>query len=129
MAKTFEDLDAFNNAIEMMVSLYQATEGFPKREWYGLAAQLRRAAVSVVSNIAEGQGRLTNGEWRQMLSHARGSLFEIEAQLIAATRLGYLDESTAQRLRAGTRSVGKPLSGLISFVRKGERRQPGTGNR
>jgi len=129
MTKTFEDLDAFNIALDMMVVVYEATENFPKREVYGLAAQLRRAAVSVVSNIAEGQGRLTNGEWRQLLSHARGSLFEIEAQVIAASRLGYLDPLTAQRLRTSTKSVGKPLSGLISYVRSRESRQPGTGNR
>ena len=105
-----------------MVDVYSATENFPKREWYGLASQLRRAAVSVVSNIAEGQGRLTDGEWRQLLSHARGSLFEIEAQLIAAAALGYIDETALQRVRATTRSVGKPLAGLIRYVRSRETR-------
>jgi len=122
MTKTFEDLDVFQRALDLMVSIYKATENFPKREFYGLAAQLRRASVSVISNIAEGQGRLTPGEWRQLLSHSRGSLFEIEAQLIAASRLGYLDAETTARLRASARSVGKPLSGLITYVRSRERR-------
>ncbi|HEX9405778.1 MAG TPA: four helix bundle protein, partial [Thermoanaerobaculia bacterium] len=100
MAKTFEDLDVFKRALDLMVDVYEATAGFPQREVYGLAAQLRRASVSVVSNIAEGQGRLTPGEWRQLLSHARGSLFEIEAQLIASAMLGFMDSATAKRVRA-----------------------------
>jgi four helix bundle protein len=129
MPTTFEDLDAFKYAVDLMVHIYGATENFPKREHYGLAAQLRRAAVSVVSNIAEGQGRLTPGEWRQLLSHARGSLYEIEAQLIASTTLGFMDDSTAQIVRFQAKRVGKPLAGLIAYVRNREHRKPGTGNR
>lgn len=129
MSKTFEDLDAFNCALDLMVGVYQATEDFPKREWYGLASQLRRASVSVVSNIAEGQGRLTPGEWRQLLSHARGSLFEIEAQLIASVRLGLLDQAAAKSIRAKSKAVGRPLAGLIRYVQRRENRQPATGNR
>ena len=131
MATTFEDLDAFKYALDLVAAIYRATEHFPKREHYGLAAQLRRASVSVMSNIAEGQGRLTPGEWRQLLSHARGSLFEIEARLIAAERLGHIDSATKDRLRAEAKTVGKPLAGLIRYVRSLEKRyrQPGTGNR
>ena len=123
MAKTFEDLDVFNRALDLMVGVYEATEDFPKRELYGLASRLRRASVSVLSNIAEGQGRLTPGEWRQLLSHARGSLFEIEAQLIAAERLRYINAPTMRRLRAETKFVAKPLAGLIDYVRSRERRR------
>ncbi len=129
MPKTFEDLDAFNYALALMVHIYGLTENFPKREMYGLASQLRRAAVSIVSNIAEGQGRLTDGEWRQHLSHARGSLFEVEAQIIAANRLGYLDDAGAQIARTAVRSVGKPLSGLIRYVKRREGRPPATSHR
>ena len=131
MAKTFEDLDVFKRALDLMVGVYVATENFPKREFYGLASQLRRAAVSVISNFAEGQGRLTPGEWRLMLSHARGSLFEIEAQLIAAERLRFIDAATVKRLRTEATSVGQPLSGLIRYVRSREarNRRPVTGNR
>ena len=131
MPKTFEDLDVFKRALELIVGLYAATEDFPKREWYGLAAQLRRASVSVVSDIAEGEGRLTPGEWRLMLSHARGSLYEIEAQLIVAAQLGYLRANQASDLRAATRRVGRPLAGLIRYVQslEGRRGQPATGNR
>jgi four helix bundle protein len=122
MVKTFEDLDVFKRALDLMVSVYEATEDFPKREFYGLASQLRRASVSVVSNIAEGQGRLTPGEWRQLLSHARGSLFEIEAQVIAAERLRYIEAATMRRLRTETKTVGQPLAGLIDYVRTRESR-------
>jgi len=129
MAKTFEDLDVFKRALDLMVDVYEATAGFPQREVYGLAAQLRRASVSVVSNIAEGQGRLTPGEWRQLLSHARGSLFEIEAQLIASAMLGFMDSATAKRVRAMAKTVGRPLAGLIAYVQSREHRKPATGNR
>jgi four helix bundle protein len=132
MTKTFEGLDAFTYALDLMVQVYEITEPFPKSEWYGLASQLRRASVSVVSNIAEGQGRLTDGEWRQHLSHARGSLFEIEAQLIAAERLGFIDPSIRDAVRQSAKRTAKPLAGLIAFVRKREasratgHRQPST---
>lgn len=129
MGKTFEDLDVFKRALDLMVVVYELTEDFPRREHYGLASQLRRASISVISNIAEGQGRLKPGEWRQLLSQARGSLFEIEAQLIAANRLGYITDLQATSARQISRSVGKPLIGLIAYVRKRENRQPVTGNR
>jgi four helix bundle protein len=111
MTKTFEGLDAFTYALDLMVQVYEVTENFPKREWYGLASQMRRASVSIVSNIAEGQGRLTDGEWRQHLSHARGSLFELEAQLIAAHRLRFVDDKARTIVRESSRRVGKAAGG------------------
>jgi len=126
--KTFENLDAFQAAVEMTVTIYEVTEAFPASERYGLQAQMRRAGVSVISNIAEGQGRLTNGEWRQLLSHARGSLYEIEAQLIIARRLRFIGEKDGAKLRVACRRTGKPLAGLITYVRSLER-QPSTVNR
>jgi len=130
MAKTFEDLDAFQRAVDLSVTIYRVTETFPRTELYGLIAQLRRASVSVVSQIAEGQGRLSLGEWRQFLGQARGSLFEIQAQAIVASRLGYLDTNTYKRVRSSLTRVAKPLAGLIEYVRRREgRRQPTTDNR
>src|SRR4051794_24823534 len=126
--KTFENLDAFQAAVEMTVTIYQVTEAFPVAERYGLQSQMRRAGISVISNIAEGQGRLTAGEWRQSLSHARGSLYEIEAQLIIAKRLRFIDDDNGAKLRAACREAGKSLAGLIKYVRNLER-QPATGNR
>jgi four helix bundle protein len=129
MTRTFEGLDAFTYALDLMVEVYEVTENFPKREWYGLASQMRRASVSVVSNIAEGQGRLTDGEWRQHLSHARGSLFELEAQVIAAHRLRFIDDAMRAVVRENARRTAKPLAGLIAFVKRRESRQKGTGHR
>jgi four helix bundle protein len=115
---TFEDLDVFKRALDLMADVYRVTKMFPGDERFGLTQQLRRASVSVVSNLAEGQGRLTNGEWRQFLSQARGSLFEIQAQLIAARRLEILDQTDHRRLRSAVRRVAEPLKGLIDYVTK-----------
>jgi four helix bundle protein len=81
---------------------------------FGLISQLRRAAVSVPSNIAEGQGRLTEKEFRQFLGNARGSLSEVETQIIIAKNLGYLDESDFKSLSTMIAEVGRVLNGLIS---------------
>lgn len=117
---TFEDLKVFQFGIELMVEVYRVTETYPKRELYGLAAQMQRASVSVVSHIGEGQGRLTFGEWRQMLSQSRGSLFELEAQTIASLKLGYLGDDAYQRLREKIRNTGCLLTGLIRYVQRKE---------
>jgi four helix bundle protein len=117
---TFEDLKVFQFAVELMVEVYRITETYPKRELYGLVSQMQRASVSVVSHIGEGQGRLTFGEWRQMLSHGRGSLFELEAQTIASLKLGYIDEPTHQRMRAKIRDTGCLFTGLIRYVQRKE---------
>ena len=117
---TFEDLRAFQRALDLMVDVYKATEKFPRHELFGLTSQLRRAAGSVVSNIAEGQGRFTFGEWRQALSHARGSLYEVQGQVIASRRLKFLDEASAGHLKKRIRIAGRELAGLIAWVRKRE---------
>jgi four helix bundle protein len=116
----FEDLEVFKSAVNLMVKLYRLTDTFPSSERYGLIAQVRRASVSVVSNLAEGQGRLSYGEWRQMLSHARGSVFEIEAQLIASFHLGFMSAEQYDALRQDTYGVGALLMGLIRYVKKRE---------
>ncbi len=117
---TFEDLRAFQRALDLMVDVYAATETFPRQELYGLTSQMRRASCSVVSNIAEGQGRLTYGEWRQMLSHARGSLYEVQAQVIASQRLNFLAAATAEHLNKRIRAAARELTGLIEWLRKRE---------
>jgi len=129
-SKSFESLEVFELGLNLVVMVYELTRAFPREETYGLVSQMRRASISVISNIAEGQGRLTNGEWRQFLGQARGSLFEIQAQTIVASRLGYLDTSTYKRVRNSLTRVAKPLAGLIDYVRRREtRRQPTTDNR
>jgi len=81
---------------------------------YGLSAQMRRSAVSVPSNIAEGKGRHSQKELVQFLFHARGSLLELETQLTIACRLGYLNETDGLRLSESAAEVGKMLNGLVS---------------
>jgi four helix bundle protein len=121
MTTTFEKLHAFQFAMDLVVDVYTATESFPKHEIYGLTSQLRRAAVSVVSHIAEGEGRLTHGEWRQMLSQARGSLYEVKAQVLVAARLGFLDAASADYMRRRVDRAARPLSGLIAWVARREK--------
>ena len=118
--KNFEELDVFQRAVELSVCVYRETNSFPVEERYGLTAQVRRASVSVVSHVAEGQGRLTLGEWRQFLSQARGSLYEVQAQLIVARALELLDDAAHRRLRSALIRVAKPLAGLINYVRRRE---------
>jgi len=113
-----------------MVDVYTATADFPKSELYGLTSQLRRSSGSVVANIAEGQGRLTYGEWRQRLSDARGSLYELQAHVIAANRLGFLSIAETAHLKKRSRITGVELQGLIRWVQRREtetRRKSGGG--
>jgi four helix bundle protein len=121
MPKSIHDLVAFQRAVDLCVEVYDVTTSFPRQELYGLTAQIRRAAISIPSNIAEGQGRLSYGEWRQFLSQARGSLFEVEAQLTVSLRLGFATEADAIRIRKVARATAKALGGLISWVRNAER--------
>jgi four helix bundle protein len=117
---TFDDLRAFQRALDLMVDVYQATETFPRQELYGLISQMRRASCSVVSHIAEAQGRLTFGERRQLLSQGRGSLFEVEAQVIASVRLGFIAEEAASHLRSRARIAAQELDGLLEWVKRRE---------
>ena len=89
MAQDYRDLVVWQKAIELTVCVYQVTRSFPKDEINGLIPQLRRAAVSVASNIAEGRGRLNVGEFRQFLGVAQGSIYELQTQLLVARKLGW----------------------------------------
>jgi four helix bundle protein len=96
--------------------VYLITAGFPRDERFGLISQLRRAAVSVASNIAEGQGRGNDGHFIQFMGIARGSLHEVETQLILATRLGYLSAGSESELLVETRTVGRLTNALINSL-------------
>jgi four helix bundle protein len=89
MAESFKELVVWQRAIQMTVAVYACTAEFPDSEKFGLINQLRRAAVSVASNIAEGYGRRTRGEYLQFLGHARGSICEVETQLYIARSLQF----------------------------------------
>jgi len=122
MPKSLHDLVAFQRALETVVAVYDVTSRFPGDERFGLTSQLRRASVSVCSQIAEGQGRLSYGEWRQFFSQARGSLFEIDAQCIVANRLGFLSDSDRGDVVRNLRLTASALSGLIRWVKEEERK-------
>lgn len=107
----------WQRAIDLTVSIYHATESFPKCESYGLSQQMRRAAVSVASNIAEGKGRNSNAEFRQFLFHARGSLLELETQILIGSKLQYLSIEKFNDLRTQTKQVGSALAGLLNSLR------------
>lgn len=125
MSRSYKGLAAFQRALDLLVCVYQVTATFPKDERYGLVSQLRRAAAGVPSQIAEGSGRLTYGEWRQFLSQARGSLFEVEAECIAAGRLGFLNAAAHDDVQRHITKTASALAGLIRWVRARERtRQP-----
>jgi four helix bundle protein len=91
----YQDLVAWQKAIEFVKRIYVITSDFPQEEMFGLKSQMRRSAVSIPSNIAEGQGRATAGEFHQFLGHARGSLYELETQIVIAGELRYFSGSNA----------------------------------
>ena len=117
MSCKYEDLITWQKAKSFATEIYRATDPFPKSEVYGLTSQLRRAAVSVASNIAEGQGRLTKGEFCQFLGHARGSLLELETQLSIAVDLHFISDTQFTELRTRSSEVRKLINGLIESMR------------
>jgi four helix bundle protein len=117
MGESYRDLIAWRKAMDLVTDVYQVTQSFPRDELYGLTNQLRRAAVSVPSNIAEGQARLSRKEFHHFLSHARGSLVEIETQLTIAENLGYLGPNHARPLLEKASELGKVLNGLIASIK------------
>jgi four helix bundle protein len=114
---SYQDLVAWQRGIDLCELIYRASSAFPQHEAYGLTSQICRAAVSVPSNIAEGAGRITKGEFIQSIGHARGSLLEIETQLIVAQRLGYLDAKETDALLVATNEVGRLCNGLIRSLK------------
>ena len=110
----YRDLLVWQKAVGWVEAIYSATHGWPQDERFGLISQVRRAAVSVPSNIAEGCARRSTGDFVRFLSISRGSLAEVETQLIIATRLGYLDEPTQASLLEAADELSRMLAGLIA---------------
>lgn len=117
MSGTYSDLEVWQAAMELAVDLYRVTAVFPKTETDGLVVQMRRAAVSKASNIAEGKGRSSDKELVQFLCHSRGSLFEIQMQMAIAERLGYLRQKESDAIRRQTARIGQLLNGVIRSMR------------
>ena len=114
--KSYRELVVWKKAIQLVTEIYRSTQTFPKYEIYGLTGQLRRAAVSIPSNIAEGQGRLSRGEFRQFLGHARGSVFELDSKILIARNLGYLNDDGANLPLERIHEVGGILNGLLASL-------------
>ena len=112
----YRDLRVWQSAMQLAVAAYKATENFPKHETYALASQIRRAAISVPSNIAEGKGRRTRADFSTFLYHARGSLLELETQFLLAKELQYVPEAQAAVLLRDSAAVGSALTGLINSL-------------
>jgi len=117
MAQSYQQLVAWQKAMEFVTEIYRATRALPREEMYGLATQMRRAAISVPSNIAEGQARYSRREFYRFLQVARGSLAEIETQIMIAMSLEYLTPAAARSLITRTAELGRILNGLIASTK------------
>src|SRR5580658_9049674 len=105
IVQSYRDLVVWKKSIALVLEVYRCTQTFPKTETYGLTSQLRRAAVSIPSNIAEGQARLSTGEFKQFLGNARGSLMEVETQILIARALRYLENHRSETLLAAASEI------------------------
>ena len=118
MAKSYKELAVWQKGIQLTVMVYQLSKSFPREEAYGLTGQLRRCAVSIPSNIAEGAGRLNTPEYKQFLGVARGSAFELQTQLQIAKELGYGDPKQLAQAECPSEEVGRMIFATITSLRK-----------
>ncbi len=117
MVRSFRDLAVWQKSIQMAVTVYRLTKGFPKDETYGLSSQMKRAAVSIPSNIAEGHGRLNTPEYRQFLGVARGSNFELQTQLEIARKLEIGESKLLNETEGLSHEVGKMIYGILERIK------------
>jgi four helix bundle protein len=115
-----QNLDLWKKSIELAVSIYRQTEKFPKEERFGLSQQLRRAAVSIASNIAEGAARSSTKEFRKFLMYSQGSASEVNTQLMIASRMNYLELSDFKKLDQDLDDIGRMITGLSRNLRRRE---------
>jgi len=117
MSGRYQDLKVGQKALELTLAIYRETKHFPHEEMYGRTNQMRRAAVSVTSNIAEGKGKSSDRDFAVFLCHARGSLHELETQFLIARDFGYLREEGTPTIQLSIAETGKMLNGLINSMR------------
>lgn len=118
MEKPHKKLEAWKQSMDLVIEIYRTTGNFPKQEIYGLTNQIRRATVSIPSNIAEGAARQTKKEFSNYLHMAQGSLSELDTQIELARRLGYLDQETCRTLNERLERIDKMITGLIRHLGK-----------
>ena len=121
--QSFRDSIAWQKAMDLSTAIYSVTRPFPREEMFGLTSQLRRASVSIASNIAEGQGRLTAGEFMHFLGMARGSALEVETQLELATRLRMGVELDLKTVQVSATELVKNLNSILSNMRERKKRE------
>ena len=119
MAQDFKELVVWQKAIEVTIAVYTLTQKFPKDELYGLTSQMRRASVSVASNIAEGRGRINAAEFRQFLGVARGSICELLTQIHVARKLAFASDRDFDEAERLSNDVSKMLLAFIKTLRGG----------
>ncbi len=124
MKKSYRELKVWQASLDLTVLVYRLTGNFPQHELYGLSAQMRRASVSIVSNIAEGAGRNTRKDFKHFVLIARGSLCELETQLMVAVRLGYCNPQQSAGAEHVMRDIGRMLNGLCRFLENEIARKP-----
>jgi four helix bundle protein len=112
----YRELIAWQKAVEMVCTIYKLTSSFPADERFGLTNQLRRAAISIPSNIAEGQGRGVSRDFGRYLRMANGSRQEVETQIAIAHRLGYLDQERTASVLSDLEELGRIISGLLRSI-------------
>ena len=115
---SFRDLVVWQKSVVLVTEIYRLSKKFPKEEVFGLTSQIRRAAVSIPSNIAEGRGKSSKGEFQQFLHHSMGSLAEVETQVIIAQNLGYLNAAETEPVMKIIAEVGRLLNGLLTSLKK-----------
>ena len=118
MGQAFRDLLVWKKSIQLTVNVYRLTQAFPREEVYGLSSQIRRSAVSVPSNIAEGYGRLSVGEFRQFLGIARGANFELQTQLENARSLRLGDSVLIDEAESLSHEIGKMIYALLESLKE-----------
>jgi four helix bundle protein len=126
--KDFKELKVWHKAHELTLALYSASKSFPREEIYGLTSQLRRAAVSIGANIAEGCGRRSDGEFIRFLQIARGSASELEYHLLLARDLKFMVQREHQNLESKLSEVQRMLSSLVSAIQKKKGSPPAKSN-
>ncbi|MFA5688612.1 MAG: four helix bundle protein [Kiritimatiellales bacterium] len=115
--KSYRDLIVWQKAMRFVTDIYRDTECFPKTEQFGLIPQIRRAAISVPSNIAEGYGRNSTADYLRFLQIARGSIYEVETQLEIALNLNYLSAARSEKLNEQSDEISRMLNGLITKLK------------
>ena len=116
--KNYQDLDVWKKSMDLAVILYSLSREFPAEERFGLPHQIQKSAVSIPSNIAEGWGRNSTKDYIRFLGIARGSLYELETQILIANRIGYLNEKTVEKILSESNTISKMLMSLIRSLER-----------